>query len=36
MRKVPPYGITPPWSAIPFRIDPIPCSRIPNGKFRSP
>ena len=36
MKKVAPYGITPPCRAIPLRIAPIPCSRTPKWKFRPP
>jgi hypothetical protein len=35
MRNVDPYGFTmPPWTPRPFTIEPMPCSRTPNGMFR--
>src|SRR3972149_2867052 len=36
MKKVAPYGITPPCRAMPLRIAPIPCSRTPKGRFLPP
>src|SRR5665811_267686 len=35
-RKVPPYGNTPPWSAIPLSTPPIACSRTPKCTLRPP
>src|SRR5258705_3850649 len=34
MRKVAPYGRNAPWSAIPFTIAPMPCSRTPKWRVR--
>src|SRR3989304_4402751 len=36
MKKVAPYGITPPCRAIPLRTAPIPCSRTPKWRFLPP
>src|SRR5437764_451682 len=33
-RNVPPCGGGPPWSAIPWRIAPMPCSRMPKCRVR--
>src|SRR5206468_1404486 len=34
MRKVAPNGRNAPWSAIPFTIAPMPCSRTPKWRVR--
>src|SRR3972149_6103396 len=36
MKKVAPYGITPPCRAMPLRIAPIPCSRTPKWRVLPP